>query len=1018
MHIDASRIEGRDHEIYGLTGGLDQKTTKIGVRPGTLQDCINYEVTSVSGYTRSQGLLFFDGTYDAAVENMWYIGENDADSVFVGSGFTVGGVVTWGSGSTGRAAYWENNLAANYKVLGIVEVSGTAPALNDIFTDATTGTTFQTTVIAPTKLFSAVQPDTSAPIADTITSYLDFINNSVNTQITGQTSSSWSGFHGYMPGTGPATGGFQYNTDAYCVRDYPGASFNNGDTEISLGEVLTIGGFVGKAARIELTSGTWENGDAAGVIYFEPHDGGSNSYATFTANVVPTAQIDGGVSGMAFVGDAVDNKNAGFMWRATTGGWVFVDMGYTARYRGGEIAPRAEIAPLFVPDMTSSLTSTGPIGPESVSEIGDASFAAWTNADVTTLATDDGTDATATATTNQETKVLRAFPWATTNNFSPGSLVTGVEVTIDVHADTADCELTELRLVNTAPDAEWYLSDNLAPVGDALPTTDTPTVYGGQFDLWGTPSISVDDLINGYIGVHIQAKGGSAGGVISLDYVAADVHMSLNTQNVFLWDGASDVATGEITAMQVVSGDFTTNDAAGNYTMYNVTNPEQVVSGVEIRSEAAGAGDLFGVVSGTLERNLLPSALDMEDNSSRYVSIRANFYEDDDREAVYVCTGAGPAFSFDANSSRFSFLRTPLLPEHDTPRHVGFHANHLMLGYRSGSVIVSAVGSPNTFGSTDGGTRWTFGDKLTGIQRIDGTVTALLCESSIHGFSGTDADTFSTQVANPEEGAIEYTKAYVLGPVFADFKGISNDLSRLSTGLIDDWIKERTQFRPSIETTDKRPRIGVHVRNKGQYRLYFNDGYILTSTFTTRDELPQFTIQHYDPDNLSATYVPTFVHSHTLPSGRERVIMGTDDGAVWVVDGANGIQTSAGLQQVPCWFITNPINAGLPQGHHKQYAVTLHGMFYGAQTVEAAYGTDYLTVDAATQQTITLGRYTNPPQELSTHAFDDLHPQVLTDGFSVKVQTYMDGSRPHTFGAFIHRRSRKGRSRSRTQLSR
>jgi hypothetical protein len=136
--ISPKDIENRSYSIVPLSGGLNFTESKALVQPGTLQDTLNYEVKS-RGYSRAQGLLLYHGTYDASVENLWYIADINANLTLVGTGFTLGGKVTWANGY-GTCIYWEE-VGSTYKALGVVDVEGTAPAQTDTFTDAETGTT-------------------------------------------------------------------------------------------------------------------------------------------------------------------------------------------------------------------------------------------------------------------------------------------------------------------------------------------------------------------------------------------------------------------------------------------------------------------------------------------------------------------------------------------------------------------------------------------------------------------------------------------------------------------------------------------------------------------------------------------------------------------------------------------------------------------------------------------------------------------------------------------------------------
>ena len=63
---------------------------------------------------------------------------------------------------------------------------------------------------------------------------------------------------------------------------------------------------------------------------------------------------------------------------------------------------------------------------------------------------------------------------------------------------------------------------------------------------------------------------------------------------------------------------------------------------------------------------------------------------------------------------------------------------------------------------------------------------------------------------------------------------------------------------------------------------------------------------------------------------------------------------------------------------------------------------------------ITLGSYGNTPLFESRSEVDSTYLPILADGFSMKIQTTMDGSEPHTLQSLLFRASSKGIDRNRT----
>jgi hypothetical protein len=170
---------------------------------------------------------------------------------------------------------------------------------------------------------------------------------------------------------------------------------------------------------------------------------------------------------------------------------------------------------------------------------------------------------------------------------------------------------------------------------------------------------------------------------------------------------------------------------------------------------------------------------------------------------------------------------------------------------------------------------------------------------------------------------------------------------------------------------------------------------------------------HYDTDNEGASYVPTFINSAILSNGRERIVMGTEAGEVYIVDGANLIQHPTANSKPDCYITTNPVNFGRPDALHKYYHVMIQGRFYGAQLTETWADTNYVFQDTGpVQDTFTFGSYTDTPIFDARSEIDSAYMPILADGYSVKIKTTMDGSKPHTFQALVYRASRKGMDRN------
>lgn len=1085
MTTDSKYVEGRNFLPVVLGGGLDQVTSKFTVYPGSLQDCLNYE-SSDTGYTRSQGLLFFDGTYDSAVEDMWYIGAQlsprvDAIMPDPTLSFTVGDRATWGEGNSGVVVYWNIQYGTyDYVELGIAEVIGVEPQPGDTIVDGSSGAQLQLQsgmAYPATTLEGAVHPGTGVQLANTISKYLAYINGTVNTSVAGQPYVPGSlYFHGKLPGEGAATGGFQYLDTVYGVRDYYAIGFDNGDTEIFPTDVISVytpsGPIVAEVALCVQESGDWSEGNAAGYIVFKPQLTASTAWDVSTpgtyyagdtvshggieylcllthASASTNEPGEGvnwttywGINDIKYVADVVDlaqildpatgdqwalvntanKKSKGALWKATKYGWQAFDTGYTITYDTGTTAPVCATVPMFLTDVVSDgyVQTAGYLAPDNAFEVGTAPLNSWTG--VGNIAADDATYATASVGVGDKTTYLFAQISADAVPDADAKVV-GIQVKINAKANAASAvKIKTVQLVDSSTGASQYLSADLGDNAE-LTATDADYIYGSQTEVWSFPeALPTQAILDAYMYVRIQFEGIAAASTVSVDAVSIQVHYVPKVQHAYVNDGTSDVSEVDISAFQILgAGAFSTNDAEGTMTLYNVTDAKAIKSGMILYSGAGATGDTIATITTPPVYNLLPSEANMTTNASKYQSIVANFREVDDGRGVYVATGASPAFMLEHNY--FSFIRTPQWIKYDKPRHIAFHKNYLALGFSAGSVIFSAVGVPNDF-SAGAGAQYPTGGAVTGLASMTGDgILGVWTDRRTMTLSGIPTTDMQLKVIKDSSGATEYTVQDIGTPYFADFRGLSTinttdkygdfDLGRISF-KITPFLKDRLQARRSIDTIPKRPIASLTARNKNQYRLFFEDGYILTMTFF-ESKAPEFTLQHYDTTSFGTDFVPTFTNSYVLSNGRERNIMGTSDGSVWVVDGANGIQDSTGLTALDAYIVLNPTNLQRPEGVNKFYHTVIQGQFFGWQQVQTWGATNYIfNENGAAHDTANIGDSGDAPVFVATNNLDATYVPVLADGFSFKIQTSLDGSKPHTLQSLLFRASGKGTDRNRT----
>jgi len=543
----------------------------------------------------------------------------------------------------------------------------------------------------------------------------------------------------------------------------------------------------------------------------------------------------------------------------------------------------------------------------------------------------------------------------------------------------ATLSLTGSSTKNTPVLSEW---DSGASTYYTSAHSQTFTL-GGSNDLWGLTAVTASDLQNSGFGVTFAISGNVNSAIIGLDVVKIRIYYQTTSSVYYFYNGIDDVK-GTITTYSIASGDFSTNDAAGYIQIANVTpnggaTRNYIQGGDQIWTAPLGTGSHIANVSGNMSYAGLPSFSKIQAASSQYEFIEADFYGNTEWEAIYGCSGAGRAFTYD--SFYFRYIYTNPTDSLDIPRHLAFHNFQLALGFKSGDLEVSATGLPEDFSGVDGAVDLSTGDPITGLLRMSGTTLGIFCRGSIQALNGTDPTNFSMSVLNPYEGAIEYT--VVDGgnskPIYASYKGIStfdqsntygNFLGSRLSANITSWLLPRLTGTPqpintqagSFLTASRGPLFATTIRSKNQYRLWFADGYYLTMTLMGQNQDPVFTIQqvnfnytnNINPDNETSVAIP-LANSYWIDSnGRDRnhfsiynPLMGrgtviTDyANYVWEIDRGWGF----GPNPIRGWFTTthnffdNPFQIDNPR------KVRLHGQSLGIGTLDVSVSADYESGD-------------------------------------------------------------------------
>lgn len=917
--------------VVPLRGGIDLVSPRYSVTPGTLQDDMNYETFSVSGYSVMEGLCRYDGTYPCYPRD-WVQATR-----LSGSGtFLRGNYLKNGANYFGVTLAWDStNGVLSYLILN----QSAAPKVGDTISDPAQSATLVADIGGIVRA-SRFYTDESSFLTAQNTIYEAARNSKVGP----------FPFVSYARNITPH-GLHWYKGRLYAIADNYQISFGTGAKEVVPGDKIMMLGSPGAIVlSVTVTSGAWSSSNAAGtmVIRFLPgftpallslastdvqRPNGATGTTTLSGAFVTTdKQVPSSPTAGLFFGPYDDDYQTAKQINDTATNqvnfgqaWTAADMGWEAQFKTnnttvgnapstvfrGQFASNllsatisiASVATAEVLDATAStlhplagISATQPASTALHTVLGDANVATYV------------TPGTATGPSDITTAyaVIDAFNFA---SIPDAAIITGIEVTgtffTGAHT-TANWNfiLSGTQLAGQTP------STKTAAVGTGV--VNVAQILGGDGDLWGL-TLSAPNLLSAIrndptFGLKFNAHQTIASATENsrLTDVSLKIYYKTPITAYYAHDPVSgqDLQIG-IPFYRLLSGQFNPGATqslwgTGSMSIYNVTPLDTdgtapnsttwtIGTNWELRDARHGTGSLIAIFTNQMTAATLPTRASMESVRKRFAPnsiVTANFYANADWKAFYGVSGVGPAFQYDGYY--FYNIYTQLPITEDIPSSIAYHRNYNVLGFDNGTALVSFPGQPTNFDPVAGSTQYAFGDTITNLMSLNGTALAVMCESSIHALTGdvltaTDDNNAVQQVISPYSGAFPYSAVDAGVPQFMDFRGIStidatNKYGDFENGRVSfqitPYLVDRVNDRFAFQSTSQDFLFALPVRNKNQVRYYFSDAQILTCGLPVGDRGYEFTKQRYsDSTNLDAL-VPVCIAAGTTKSGRD-LLFGT-----------------------------------------------------------------------------------------------------------------------------------------------
>lgn len=272
----------------------------------------------------------------------------------------------------------------------------------------------------------------------------------------------------------------------------------------------------------------------------------------------------------------------------------------------------------------------------------------------------------------------------------------------------------------------------------------------------------------------------------------------------------------------------------------------------------------------------------------RVETVIANFGGSTNSTRMYGCDGVNRAFEFDG--SVYVPIKTGMTV--DTPQHIAFHKQHLFLSFGS-SLQYSSLGYPYQWSVVLGAGEIAVSNAINDLLVQPGDQStgamAIYTESDTFILYGTSSSDWNLVSYNVGTGAKAYTAQNLNQSYVMNDRGVMNMATTLNYGNFD-TASLTLNIRPWIQQRRNLATGSSVNREKGQYRIFFSDGYGLYLTTSNGQMLGAMPVQFPNPI--------TCICAGESPDGVETSFFGSTNGYVYRLDAGtsfDGAEISANI---------------------------------------------------------------------------------------------------------------------------
>jgi hypothetical protein len=496
-------------------------------------------------------------------------------------------------------------------------------------------------------------------------------------------------------------------------------------------------------------------------------------------------------------------------------------------------------------------------------------------------------------------------------------------------------------------------------------------------------------------GTQLDLYKSSSSGWTQIEYFG-EFDFDVGVREIFPGDtivGHLSGATALVKAVIVQTGSWSTGDAAGYIVFTDMTgtpvaNEHVYVDGSK-HAESVGTYAMIEPLPG-----------------GRVQAVVANYGGGAQNKKIFFVDGLNRCHSFDGET--VVPIRTGMAA--DAPSHIAFHKQHLFLAFGA-SLQFSAIANPYSWDPVLGAGEIVMNENITNLLTLPGDQTSgalgVYTRNDTSVLYGTSAESFQLSTFNSGTGAIPYTaqnmdQAYVL-----DDRGVVSLGTSLNFG----------NFLPASLTMNLRPFLSVRKnlasastvnRDKGQYRVFFSDGYSLYLTIMNSKYLGAMPVQYAHP-------VLCCFESEDS-DGNATAYFGSSNGFVYQMDRGtsfDGLEIQAGIN-----LIYNSIKSPRVLKRYRKASVELTGdawaeFAFGCdlgyrtqqldQPVDAVYEND---LRSAFWDSFTWDQFVWDGQELSPNEVD---VAGTAENIAIRISSVSAILKPFTVNSIIvHYSTRRG----------